>query len=152
MNYREFRHFIPGDQMTPSPPVLSTMTRMPAEWERHLGTWLAWPHQRSDWPGRVAPIPWVYAEIVRALAPHEEVHLLIADADQGKAARRVLASSGVDLSGVHFHEFPTDRSWMRDSGPIFVNNPTGEKLVLDWQFNAWAKYSDWRNDDQIPGF
>ena len=47
---------------------LSLGRRMPAEWEKHKATWIAWPHHEPDWPGKLAPIPWVYAEIVRALS------------------------------------------------------------------------------------
>lgn len=126
--------------------------RMPAEWEPHRGTWLAWPHRRADWPGRFAPIPWVYAEIVRALTRHEEVNLLVADADQKTAARKVLTRAQADLARVRFHICPTDRSWVRDSGPIFVVNPAGEWTALDWHFNGWAKYPDWTHDDRVPAF
>ncbi len=135
----------------PTPPAAAGY-RMPAEWEPHRGTWLAWPHRRSDWPGRFAPIPWVYAEIVRALARHEEVNLLVRDADQRAAAERVLTRAHADLSRVAFHVCPTDRSWLRDSGPIFVVGPNGEKAALDWHFNGWAKYPDWQADDRVPAF
>ena len=47
--------------------------RMPAEWEPHAATWIAWPHNRQDWPGKFQPIPWAYAEIVRHLSRHETV-------------------------------------------------------------------------------
>ena len=134
-----------------SPPVVAGF-RMPAEWEPHRGTWLAWPHRRSDWPGRFAPIPWVYVEIVRALTRHEEVNLLVADADQLATAQRVLERAHTDLARVRFHVCPTDRSWVRDSGPIFVVNSAGERTALDWHFNGWAKYSDWTSDDRVPGF
>src|SRR5690606_14946762 len=53
--------------------------RMPAEWEPHEATWIAWPHNRDDWPGKFAPIPWVYAEIVRLLSAHEDVVIVVAD-------------------------------------------------------------------------
>ena len=127
-------------------------SRMPAEWEPHAGTWLAWPHRRADWPGRFGAIPWVYAEIVRTLARYEDVHLLVADAGQGVQARRVLADAGADANHIHFHECPTDRSWMRDAGPIFVTDPDGRRAVLDWHFNAWAKYPEWAYDDRVPEF
>jgi agmatine deiminase len=140
--------------MTPNEPTIPPAAgyRMPAEWEPHRGTWLAWPHRRSDWPGRFAPIPWVYGEIVRALARYEEVNLLVRDADQRAAAERVLTHSHADLSRVRFHVCPTDRSWVRDSGPLFVVGPGGEKAALDLHFNGWAKYPDWKNDDRVPGF
>jgi agmatine deiminase len=118
---------------------------MPAEWEPHAATWLVWPQNRSDWPGRYDPIPYVYAEIIRNLVRRERVHLLVDDAAAEKRARGVLAKSDVDLRNVRFHRWPTDRGWTRDTGPIFVRK--GRKLVVvAWRFNAWAKYDDWQKD------
>ncbi|MGB6975334.1 MAG: agmatine deiminase family protein [Terracidiphilus sp.] len=125
--------------------------RMPAEWEPHEATWLAWPHNREDWPGKFGPIPWVFAEIVRILAAHERVHVLVQDEKAGKRAEGVLRRAGVDLGHVEFHAWSTDRVWTRDSGPIFVRNDAGQVAVTNWHFNAWAKYEDWRHDDLIPG-
>ena len=126
--------------------------RMPAEWEPHAATWLAWPHRRSDWPGRFAPIPWVYSEIVRAVARHEVVNLLVVGPKMQARAAAQLAGVGVDLGQVSFHVLPTDRGWVRDSGPIVVVDDAGTREVLDWHFNAWAKYPDWTRDDRLPAF
>ena len=128
----------------------SSQYRMPAEWEPHAATWLAWPHRRSDWPGKFAPIPWVYAEIVRQLHRREIVHIEVPDQPTLLRAERILQRSGVDLSRVRFWPFPTDRCWTRDHGPIFLVDPQGRKAMLDWHFNGWAKYDDWHNDDLIP--
>jgi agmatine deiminase len=125
--------------------------RMPAEWEPHEATWIAWPHNRDDWPGRFAPIPWVYAEIVRKLAQAERVRILIQDRAAEEAARRLLRKSGANLDAVEFFHAPTDRGWTRDYGPLFVRNRAGEVALTNWRFNAWAKYDDWRNDAAIPG-
>jgi agmatine deiminase len=125
---------------------------MPAEWEPHAGTWLAWPHEESDWPGKFAPIPWVYTEIVKALARCEPVNLLVRSAESIDAIFHALAQAGADTANVAFWAAETDRSWVRDSGPIFIVNPRGERAVLDWQFNAWAKYSNWTQDNRIPAF
>ncbi len=124
---------------------------MPAEWEAHEATWLAWPHNREDWPGKFAPIPWLYAEIVRILAAHEQVHILVQDEKVRSRAEGCLRRAGVALEKVAFHAWPTDRVWTRDSGPIFVRNEAGEIGVTNWRFNAWAKYDDWRRDDLLPG-
>ena len=122
---------------------------MPAEWEPHEATWLVWPHKLSDWPRKFAPIPWVYAEIVRKLAPGETVRVLVQSAAHEVGARRMLARVGVDLERVEFLRFPTDRGWSRDQGPIFVRN--GRSLAIArFRFNAWAKYPDWKRDDQVP--
>lgn len=125
--------------------------RMPAEWDRHEATWLAWPHNPEDWPGKFQPIPWLYAEIVRLLAGHESVHLLVQDAKAEVRARGILKRAGADLAAVIFHQWPTDRVWTRDSGPIFVRNADGRVGITNWRFNAWAKYPDWHLDDQLPG-
>jgi agmatine deiminase len=123
---------------------------MPAEWEPHAATWLAWPHEASDWPGKIATIPWVYAEIVRHLHRREHVHILVNDGAKEAAARRALKKAGVEFGRVTFHGWPTDRVWTRDSGPTFLVGPDGRKGLLDWRFNAWAKYPNWQNDDQVP--
>jgi agmatine deiminase len=125
--------------------------RMPAEWEPHEATWIAWPHNREDWPGRFAPIPWVYGEIVRKLAAVERVRILIADAVEEQSARRILNKIGANLGAVEFFACPTDRVWTRDYGPLFVRNREGEVAVTNWRFNGWAKYDDWKKDDAIPG-
>lgn len=132
---------------------------MPAEWEPHESTWLAWPHFRDDWPGKFDPIPWVYAEIVRNLARHERVDLIVNDASSEKRARAVLEKAGVlsdSLSNnVCFHHWRTDRVWTRDSGCIFLT-PTADDaqsglLALHFQFNAWAKYSNYEFDEKNGG-
>jgi agmatine deiminase len=125
--------------------------RMPAEWEQHEATWLAWPHNPEDWPGKFQTIPWVYAEIVRLLSAHERVHLIVEDAKMLERALSILDRAGANLDQVSFHPWPTDRVWTRDSGPIFVRNSEGKVAITDWRFNAWAKYEDWYLDDQIPG-
>ena len=126
--------------------------RMPAEWEQHSSTWLAWPRRESDWPGKLELIPWVYAEIIRALTRHETVNLIVPDADTATAATDILTRANADMGRVKLWELPTDRSWLRDSGPIFVTNAVGERIALDWRFNAWAKYPDWTQDDRVPAF
>lgn len=134
----------------PEPPA--ARFRMPAEWEPHAGTWLAWPHRRSDWPGKFAPIKWVYGEIVRTLARFEPVNVICRDAEQRAEARRVLALAHADPVNVHYHLCPNDRGWVRDNGPIFAKDTAGGRAVLDFGFTAWAKYPDWEVDDRIAGF
>jgi agmatine deiminase len=128
---------------------------LPAEWEPHAATWIAWPHNPEDWPGKFQPIPWVYGEIVRHLARVENVHILVNDAAAEIRARRLLSRCGVSLLRVAFHVWPTDRVWLRDSGPIFLT-PTAASTsapplaLTNWKFNAWAKYDNWWLDDKIP--
>jgi agmatine deiminase len=127
--------------------------RMPAEWEPHEATWIAWPHAADDWPGKFAPIPWVYTEIVRHLHVGERVGILVPDEPARQDAAARLARIGVDLGRVDFHVVPTDRSWTRDSGPIFVvrDGPERRQAALtDWHFRAWCKYDNWQRDAQVP--
>jgi agmatine deiminase len=139
-----------GMEETPAQLPRELGYRMPAEWEAHEGTWIGWPHNASDWPGKFAAIPWVYAEIVRLLSQHEQVHILVHGEAQEQRATSILKRAGANLGEVSFHRWPTDRVWLRDSGPIFVKNPVGELAITDWKFNAWAKYDDWKLDDQVP--
>ncbi len=133
-------------------PATPPRTTMPAEWEPHHATWLVWPHRRSDWPGKFSAIKWVYAEIIRTLSRTERVAVLVQDAAHQDEARRVLAAAQADMTQVEFHGVPTDRGWLRDSGPIFVRDAGGVKTALDFRFNAWAKYPDFHLDDRIPEY
>jgi agmatine deiminase len=136
-----------GDEPAATPRALGY--RMPAEWEPHAATWLAWPHEPRDWPGKLAPIPWVYGEVVRHLVTGERVRVLVDGASVEARARRILERVGADLSKVDFFRVPTDRSWTRDSCPLFVKNRDGEVAITNWRFNGWAKYPNHRRDDAI---
>src|SRR5690349_20544591 len=146
--------------------------RMPAEWEPHAASWLAWPHFRGDWPGKFEPIPWVYAEIIRYLSRHERVELIVKDAAAEKVSRKTLKRAHALNENVRFHRWPTNRVWTRDSGCAFVW-PRGADIVrqepnqnphpvakdatrmghpvaaIKWRFNAWAKYRNWQHDEKI---
>jgi agmatine deiminase len=138
---------------------------MPPEWEPHEATWLGWPHNASDWPGRFPPIPWAYGEIVRNLAPGEQVRIIASRADEARA-RRILKRVGVPAERIELFRFPTDRGWTRDFGPIFVRREDEAQLkerardsfprerrslaIARFRFNGWAKYPDWRKDDRVP--
>jgi agmatine deiminase len=124
--------------------------RMPAEWEPHLATWIGWPHERSDWPGRFEPIPWVYAEVARHLSPGERVRILVENETHEKSARKVLDRAGVDLARIDFHRIRTNRGWTRDFCPIFVRDGHGEVAITNWKFNGWAKYDNHALDDAVP--
>jgi agmatine deiminase len=119
---------------------------MPAEWEHHEATWLGWPHEQTDWPGKFPAIPWAYAEIVRLLSRVERVHLLVESGSAQSKVRAILKKSGANLDAVRFLRVPTDRGWMRDSGPICVKNSKNEVAYTHWQFNGWAKYSNHKRD------
>jgi len=122
---------------------------MPAEWEPHRATWIAWPHHEPDWPGKLAAIPWVYAEIVRVLAAHEHVEILCHDEGVQGDARRTLQAHGVPAGRVRCHIVPTDRVWLRDSAPTGTVDDDGRVMLVNWAFNGWAKYDNWMRDAEI---
>jgi agmatine deiminase len=126
---------------------------MPAEWEPHEATWLGWPHCRSDWPGKLAAIEWVYGEIVRKVAEGEKVRIIIDSATREARARRVLSLAHANLANVEFFRCPSDRGWSRDFGPVCVRKPgpRAEVAIAKFKFTAWAKYPNWRKDDRIAG-
>lgn len=123
--------------------------RWPAEWEPHSATWIAWPHHEPDWPGKFEPIPWVYAEIVRALAPHERVEILCHNETVRADAQRCLDAHAVPGTRYRLHDCPTDRVWLRDSAPTGVITPNGEVALVNWGFNAWAKYDNYSLDASV---
>ena len=128
--------------------------RMPAEWELHRATWLVWPHNRADWDVKTAAVEWCYAEIVRQLIDGERIAILVQDQAVERRARRSLEHCGVSAAHVDIYRIPTNRSWIRDSGPIFVvrTDPAGRREVAmtDWRFNGWARYRAWLRDDAVP--
>jgi agmatine deiminase len=127
--------------------------RMPAEWEPHESTWLAWPHFRGDWPGKFEPVPWVYAEIIRNLARHERVDLVVSNASTERKATAILEKADALSENVRFHRWRTDRVWTRDSGCIFLAPPAhgnqASRLALHFEFNAWAKYDNYKLDAKL---
>jgi agmatine deiminase len=162
MSPTQKRNKIPENPIEACPAALGY--RMPAEWEPHAATWLAWPHYHGDWPGKFEPIPWVYAEIIRNLARHERVELVVNNAVAARQARRVLARADALSANIRFHSWPTNRIWLRDSGCIFLKcgadaplrqrhpsspNSGDTSVALKFRFNAWAKYSNWRHDEKI---
>lgn len=126
--------------------------RMPGEWERHEATWLGWPQNRSDWPGKFPPIPWVYGEMVRRIAPNEVARILVSSRTVQTEAERILQRVGVDLKRVEFFLIKTNRGWTRDSGPLFVHRslPKPGSAIVRFRFNGWARYPDCKEDDQVP--
>lgn len=125
-----------------------TPRRWPAEWERHDATWIAWPHHEPDWPGKLGAIPWVYAEIVRALHTHERVEILCHDDSVRASASAALEAHGINAGGYRLHIVPSDRVWLRDSAPTFVWTE-GRVELVNWRFNGWAKYENHERDEKV---
>ena len=139
-----------GQRSGPSQPPESLGFRMPAEWEPHAATWLAWPHEKSDWPAKFAPIPWVYGEVVRHLSVGERVAIFVGDDKLEASARRVLKRVGVDFSRLDFVRAPSDRVWTRDSNPLWLRNDEGARGLACFRFNGWAKYANHTRDAALP--
>jgi len=126
---------------------------MPAEWERHEATWIAWPHNHDDWPGKFAPVAWIYADMVRHISRGEQVRILVNDRAHRRSAERTLKQAHVPLECVEFFACKTDRGWTRDSGPIFVMRDKKPHLAIThWHFNGWAKYENHKKDEKLPAF
>ncbi len=125
--------------------------RLPAEWENHEATWLGWPHNKNDWPGKMTPIPWVYGEIVKRISEGEKVRVIVESVSHKEKAIHVMKSIGVNFDNIEFFIFPTNRGWMRDSSPAFIKDDINVALV-NFKFNAWAKYSNFKKDEKLPAF
>ena len=127
--------------------------RMPAEWEPHAATWLAWPHNADTWPGDLEQVRFTWVEMIRALTGAERVELLVNDGASEAAAATVLRRGGVDPRGVAFRRIATVDVWIRDYGPTFIARaaPAGRLALVNWRFNAWGvKYPDYVADDAVP--
>jgi agmatine deiminase len=125
--------------------------RIPAEWEKHMATWIGWPHNLEDWPGKITPVPWVYGEITRKIAVGEKVRILIENKEHQANALRVLKDCHAALNNIEFFKIKTNRGWTRDSFPAFVWNNT-EQVLVSFKFNSWAKYDNYKKDKKIPAF
>ncbi|MEP0860036.1 MAG: agmatine deiminase family protein [Ignavibacterium sp.] len=124
--------------------------RLPAEWEKHEATWIGWPANKEDWPGKFTPIPWVYGEIVRYISREEKVRIIVSSKLHKQKAINVLKSVDANLSNIEFYFLKTDRNWLRDAGPQFIKDEKGNTLIVQFKFNAWAKYDNYKLDAKIP--
>ncbi len=124
--------------------------RLPAEWETHEATWISWSYNKEDWPGKFSPITWVFAEIVKKLVKGEQVYIIVRDDKHKKSAINILRKVGADLSQIIFVEQKTDRNWLRDSSSFFVKDENQKVHPVRFQFNAWAKYKNFKLDQKIP--
>ena len=124
--------------------------RMPAEWEPHQATWIAWPYLEEDWPGKLSAVNWVYTEIVRVLSESERVEILCHNEEIRAHAAELLALTHVPVERFRLHVVPNNRSWLRDSAPTAVRSADGSLEWIAWQFNAWAKYDNYLLDQKVP--
>lgn len=125
---------------------------MPAEWESHTATWLAWPHNRDTWPDQLEQVQAIYVQLIKALQAGETVYVLVNDAATAADVQQQLAAEQVPLQRVITHVYPMVDAWLRDSGPSFVTGRENRRLALvDWRFTAWGgKYPEMLADDALP--
>ena len=130
--------------------------RMPAEWESHSATWLSWPHNQITWEPSILPdVEQTYLAMIRALAPGEEVHILVNDAATLDFVEKKITQAGISLERIRLHIIPTKDAWIRDYGPNFL--VSGEKEIRkiafnNWRFDSWGgKYDDLLTDNEAAG-
>ena len=123
--------------------------RFPAEWEKQQGVLLCFPHNGNDWPGKYGAIQWAFVEFIKKVSLQELVFLVVKDVKQQEVVSDLLLRADVNLDKIQFIHHKTNRSWMRDSGPIIVYN-NGKREALNFNFNGWAKYSNYKLDRFVP--
>lgn len=128
---------------------MTNSRRFPAEWEKQQGILLCFPHNGNDWPGKYEAIQWAFVEFIKKVTTFEEVFLVVADEKLKAKVIAMLEIASVNTNAVSFIIHKTNRSWMRDSGPIIVKNGT-KREALDFNFNGWAKYNNYQLDKWVP--
>lgn len=126
--------------------------RLPAEWEKHFATIIAWPHNKNDWPGKFSPIHWIYADIVKKISNNEKVIIIVNSINQKERIKKILLKVKPNFTNIEFYKFETDRSWMRDTCPAFVKINNETTAAIHFKFNGWAKYNNWKKDFYLPNF
>ncbi len=122
---------------------------MPAEWERQESTWIAWPHNKSDWPNKFQNIPKVFLDIIFHLSSDQKVNILLKSQAQKRIIKKHLKTKKLKMKNIQFFVIRNNRAWIRDYGPIYVKNKIGKKIILNWKFNGWAKYKDFQRDNKV---
>ena len=125
------------------------MRRFPAEWEQQEGILLCFPHNGNDWPGKYKAVQWAFVEFIKKVTSYEKVFLVVADTKLQERVSQMLDLAHVNLEKISFIIQMTNRSWMRDSGPLMVQH-NGRREALNFNFNGWAKYSNYLLDRHIP--
>lgn len=123
--------------------------RFPAEWEKQQSILLCFPHNGKDWPGKFEAIQWAFVEFIKKTATFEQVILIVANENQKEKVVGMLETAYVQMTNISFIIHKTNRSWMRDSGPIVVKNGD-EREALNFNFNGWAKYKNIQLDKLVP--
>lgn len=129
--------------------MTTTTRRFPAEWEKQQGMLLCFPHNGKDWPGKYEAVQWAFVEFIKKVAAFETVYLVVADENQKEKVQTMLEMAHVSADSISYILYKTNRSWMRDSGPIIVYNGS-EREALNFNFNGWAKYKNIQLDKLVP--
>ena len=123
---------------------------MPGEWEKQDSIWMTWPYNKNDWPGLFKSIPKTVAEIVSAISKYQIVNLIVKPKENIKNIKKILVNLGANLKLINFHKIASNRIWIRDFGPIYlINKKQNKKIFLDFKFNGWSKYSDFKKDNEV---
>ena len=131
------------------PKVTKSLFRMPAEWEKQKSTLIGWPYNKKDWPGMFKNIPGVFAKIISKITKSQEVNLLIKNFKSQNIIKKLLKENNANIRNVKFIICKTDRVWMRDTGPIFIKDKKNQNILLNWKFNGWAKYKNYKEDNKV---
>ena len=122
--------------------------RMPAEWEPQKSTWIAWPHNKKDWPGKFEQIPIIFSKIVAEISKVQSVNILAKDKSDFKKALIFLNIFKAKIKNIKIIICKTDRAWTRDFLPIFIKDNKNRNILSNWEFNGWAKYKNFKNDNK----
>lgn len=133
--------------LSPQPRSLSLEPRLPPEWAPHEGTFLAFPHHRTDFPGKLSAVVHTFAEMARVISQKEKVYLLVRDASEKRRAQEIFLAAGVRPENLQLILQDTNRSWTRDSMPLFVKDAGRGRVAVKFQFDGWSRYRDYKKDD-----
>ena len=131
------------------PKKVNSLFRMPAEWEKQKSTLIGWPYNKKDWPNMFKNIPRVFAKIISKITESQEVNLLIKNSKSQNIIKKLLKENNTNISNIKFIICKTDRVWMRDIGPIFIKDKKNKNILLNWKFNGWAKYKNYKDDNKV---
>ena len=131
------------------PRKINSQYRMPAEWEKQQSTLIGWPYNKNDWPGKFKNVPRIFAKIISKITESQDVNLLIKNNKSKSVIKRLLKENNTNIRKIKFIICKTDRVWMRDIGPIFIKDKKNQNILLNWKFNGWAKYKNYRLDNKV---
>ena len=131
------------------PRITNFLFRMPAEWEKQQSTLMGWPYNKNDWPGKFNNIPKIFAEIISKITKSQKVNLIINNHNSKNIIKKLLRKKNARVRNVKFIICETDRVWMRDIGPIFIKDKKNQNSLLNWEFNGWAKYKNYKLDNRV---